>query len=217
MHAAALVHELRQPLCAIKALLQVLPPGPEADGTRAVRGLLLDQVRQMEAILEAAGDLSRPPCAAEEPFLLEQALRAAHRAVEPRAVRAGVRFDLALPRDLPVLRGDPVSVQQIVVNLAQNALDALEGVEGARIELSAARHGDEAVFEVLDNGPGIPEHQRERIFEPFFTTKAPGRGTGLGLAIACALVRQAGGRIELHTGSGCTRFAVHYPIRRGAG
>ncbi|CAN1531217.1 BaeS Signal transduction histidine kinase [Paracoccaceae bacterium] len=88
-------------------------------------------------------------------------------------------------------------VQQVMMNLVQNAVDALEGLDGAVIQLSVQRQGGFAVLTVADNGPGVPDTLRAAIFDPFFTTKAVGRGTGLGLSISHKIAEEHGGSLTL--------------------
>ncbi len=117
--------------------------------------------------------------------------------------------------DTPV-RGDPDELNQLFLNLLSNAVDAL-GAAGGTIRVktfagSTARAPEKVIFEVEDDGPGIPLENRDRVFEPFFTTKEVGRGTGLGLSIAYGIVRRHRGEITLTTPpGGGTRFRVSLP------
>ncbi len=88
-------------------------------------------------------------------------------------------------------------IQQVVMNLVQNATDALEGQADGAIRLSVERHGDRAVLMVVDNGPGVPADMGGSIFDPFFTTKPVGRGTGLGLSISHKIAEEHGGTLAL--------------------
>jgi two-component system sensor histidine kinase HupT/HoxJ len=101
------------------------------------------------------------------------------------------------PMQQALVLGRPGHVQQVVMNLVQNSVDALEGREGAEIRLSVVAGVSEAVLTVIDNGPGIPEEVRASIFDPFFTTKAVGRGTGLGLSISHKIAEEHDGILAL--------------------
>ncbi len=101
------------------------------------------------------------------------------------------------PMQSVMVLGRPGHVQQVVMNLVQNSVDALEGRPGAEIRLSVTAEPAGAVLSVIDNGPGIPEELRGAIFDPFFTTKAVGRGTGLGLSISHKIAEEHGGSLSL--------------------
>ena len=97
------------------------------------------------------------------------------------------------------------------MNLVQNAVDAMEGMEAPAIRFHLAYEGDKAVIEVRDNGPGVAPDHAQTIFDPFFTTKEVGRGTGLGLSISHKIVEEHGGRLELVAGEGpgaCFRLTL---------
>lgn len=96
-----------------------------------------------------------------------------------------------------MVRGRPGHIQQVVMNLVQNAVDALKGRDGAAITLTHRREGGMAVLEVADNGPGVPESAHASIFDPFFTTKPVGQGTGLGLSISHKIAEEHGGALHL--------------------
>jgi two-component system sensor histidine kinase HupT/HoxJ len=120
---------------------------------------------------------------------------------------------LNLPPALEVL-GSPGQVQQVVMNLVQNAADATEGARERRLEISSGR-GEEgqAVIEFRDSGPGIPAANLDKLFDPFFTTKPVGRGTGLGLAISYGIVERHGGKLtaDNHPKGGAL-FTLQLPL-----
>ncbi|GAB4421332.1 MAG: hypothetical protein OHK0032_17100 [Thermodesulfovibrionales bacterium] len=136
----------------------------------------------------------------------------------------GIELELSLCPDPPNIRADPHQIEQVVMNLAANARDAMSGrgrltirTEPVRLDREAAtrldvEEGDYLLLSVSDTGTGIPEDVKAHIFEPFFTTKEAGKGTGLGLASAYGIVRQHRGTIEVETevGKGST-FRVYLP------
>ena len=112
------------------------------------------------------------------------------------------------------LESSPALVNQVVMNIISNAVDAVDPATG-RIVIETSTRDDRFFIAITDNGPGIPPEVRERVFEPFFTTKDVGSGTGLGLAIAYGVVRSHGGEITIETGDeGGARFLLAVPLHR---
>ncbi|MDP2135541.1 MAG: ATP-binding protein [Sulfuritalea sp.] len=119
---------------------------------------------------------------------------------------------LKLPASIEVA-GSPGQVQQVVMNLVQNAADATETARERRLEISARIEDAEAVVEFHDSGPGIPVGNLDKLFDPFFTTKPVGRGTGLGLAISYGIVERHGGKLAADNHpKGGARFSLRLPL-----
>lgn len=137
---------------------------------------------------------------------------------EQRAKYSNVAIDIHLQEDLPTIRVSQTELQQVLLNLINNALDAMEKTGGAlnissRFEMDGIIVGDHIIIEIADNGPGIPSANLARIFDPFFTTKPVGKGTGLGLSICYGIIKKMGGNIEVRSiiDEGTT-FAVKIPL-----
>ncbi|MCF8082190.1 MAG: GHKL domain-containing protein, partial [Deltaproteobacteria bacterium] len=131
---------------------------------------------------------------------------------EQRARYNKITMTADLAHDLPTLRISQTEIQQVLLNLINNALDAMEK-KGSRLDLSSRLEEDHMVIEVADDGPGIPEANLTRIFDPFFTTKPVGKGTGLGLPICYGIIKKMGGDIEVRsTLDEGTTFRVKIPI-----
>jgi two-component system NtrC family sensor kinase len=113
-------------------------------------------------------------------------------------------------------RGNYQQLQQVFVNLVNNATDAMSGQAGPKtIRITAVEKNDMIRAEVADSGPGIPEGVRDRLFEPFFTTKGEGRGTGLGLAVCKQIADEHGGRLGFRTQVGYgTTFFLELPVAK---
>jgi len=126
-----------------------------------------------------------------EPVDLAEMTADCCRLVESQAVAAGLRIETDLPHSMPEVMADRRACKQILLNLLSNAVKFSK--PGGRIVVGAYRDGAGAALYVADEGPGVPEDERERIFDPFYTTKDPGKGTGLGLAIVARTVHDAGG------------------------
>ncbi len=131
--------------------------------------------------------------------------------LQNKAKSRSASVTLTVAPDLPAIQGYGGELNQVWLNLVDNALDAVPA--GGHVELAVTREGDALVVSVVDNGPGIPDHVRERIFDPFFTTKPFGQGTGLGLDIARRLVRRHDGVIDVDSRPGRTTFRVTLPLQ----
>ena len=107
--------------------------------------------------------------------------------------RDGVRVEARLDEQLPAVTGDAVQLQQVILNLITNAVDAMRSVQPRVLTVQTSRIGDKAHVSVEDSGPGISEADRKRIFNPLFTTKAG--GMGMGLSICRSIIENHGGRI----------------------
>lgn len=130
---------------------------------------------------------------------------------EQRAKYSNVTINMLLDPELPTVNIAPSELQQVLLNLVNNAVDAME-VNGGTIDVSSRVDGDYVVAEVADSGPGIAKANIPRIFEPFFTTKPVGKGTGLGLSICYGIVKKIGGDIGVTSAEGQgASFVVHIP------
>jgi len=110
-----------------------------------------------------------------------------------------------------------VQIEQVLLNLLQNAFDAVMEQTGEKwIRLDVAIYGRSAVVSVTDSGPGIPAEIKERVMEPFFTTKGVGKGTGLGLSISQTIIAEHGGSLELTEKSAHTCFSFALPLAQEA-
>jgi signal transduction histidine kinase len=145
--------------------------------------------------------------------LLEEAMTLA----QAEASARHVRVDLDAPANLPDLRGDRVQLEQIVLNLVHNAVDAIAAGDQSHghVLVVARRHAGPPRVEisVLDNGPGIEPELAGRLFDPLTTTKQD--GLGLGLSICASIMEAHGGRVWLHSGKpGATEFRFSVPLDR---
>lgn len=125
-----------------------------------------------------------------------------------------------LNEGIPYIRISPSELQQVILNLLNNAIDAMEKSGGIiKIETKISKlEKNHLVISIEDNGPGIPKDNLNRIFDPFFTTKAVGKGTGLGLSICYGIIQKMGGKIDVHSQVGLgTKFRIWIPFQEGIG
>jgi two-component system C4-dicarboxylate transport sensor histidine kinase DctB len=214
LHAGGVLHELRQPLFALRALAQI---GQAQGGLEPDRLAQLSmEVEHMVGLVEAWSLLiaqgGEPALVDVNEVVRNGALMLAHR------VAPGRRFISELDLRPVWVRAAPGAVQQVVINLLANAWDAAAEAPEGWVRVRTALRDGAARLEVEDSGPGVAAEHRERIFEPFFTTKAPGAGTGLGLYLSRRMVEEAGGAIGIEVGDhGGARFVVAWPRPGAAG
>lgn len=153
--------------------------------------------------------------AGPESVEVESGLRDTVRMVASKAKSKGASITLDVAPDLPRAYANGGELNQVLLNLIDNAIDAV--TESGRIEISARSELDRIVVRIIDNGPGIPKDVAPRIFDPFFTTKPPGQGTGLGLDVSRRLLRRYQGEIAFDSQPGRTEFRVSLPLDESAG
>jgi signal transduction histidine kinase len=217
--SAGIAHEINNPLAAIGQEAGYIKDLLSIDGSRPTDEELLEQI---DSILESVFRCGR---------ITRQLLRFAHQGnVDVQAVAIAdavsevlaffgkeaeyrnIEIQSSVSDEVPEIMTDRGRLQQILLNLVKNAVQAM--VDGGTLLITARRHRREIVrIEVSDTGCGIPEEKLARIFEPFFTTKNQGEGTGLGLSLTYAMVRKLGGNIHVQSevGKG-SRFTVTLPI-----
>ncbi|MHC5012094.1 MAG: sensor histidine kinase [Planctomycetota bacterium] len=209
--AAVVAHELNNPLSAIAMYAQMMekdlePSSPHREHVDVIRRNTETCTRAIRGLLDYAHDTG-PEIADVD---LEGLLDDVARFVRPLLQRAAVTLERRGRFDDPYIRADEVQLRQVLVNLVMNAIQAVQGI-GRRVEIDT-QEGDDGrtvLIDVTDDGPGIPEEDRERIFETFVTTKGPGHGTGLGLAISRRIVDAHGGALTLECAEpGRTTFRV---------
>jgi two-component system sensor histidine kinase HupT/HoxJ len=129
-----------------------------------------------------------------------------------RATPPGFRVELDLPELLPVA-GSPGQMQQVIINLVQNAADATDRMPAPLLAIKAWEENGEVVTVFRDNGPGVAHESLDKIFDPFYTTKPVGKGTGLGLSISYGIVERHGGQLSAgNAEEGGAEFMLHLPL-----
>jgi signal transduction histidine kinase len=219
--ASALAHEINQPMTAARALaraIQELMRAPSIDHARTDGNLtsLVAQIDHAAGIVRRMRDFLRrghPHVSTIDGHsMLEDALILVRAEARARAIE----IVLDVPPELPPLHGDRIQLQQVILNLVRNAIEALAARTDERndglIRIAVERLEDLVEIRVADNGPGIEPALAARLFEPLTTSKPD--GLGLGLSICASIVQLHGGRIWLHSGEpGATEFRFSLPLQ----
>ncbi|WP_305042287.1 two-component system sensor histidine kinase NtrB [Geoalkalibacter sp.] len=212
--SAGVAHELNTPLGSVLGYARLLLKDKTLNQTQRVWAeIIAEQVKKSSSIIQGLLRFARqanPVRRSLEPCSLNDIIRQ----TLPLLATEMTKRKIALVEDLhslPTILADPRELEQVVLNLALNALQAI-GSKG-RIRILTRHAGSRVVLKVEDDGPGIPESIRSRIFDPFYTTKPVGEGTGLGLSICSGIVSDLGGAIDvLSTEGEGTTFVVSLPM-----
>ncbi|WP_425443992.1 sensor histidine kinase [Thioclava marina] len=211
--SAAVSHELNQPLAAMKTYLagaKLLLQRARVEEALSSFQRIDDLIGRMGAITRQLKSYARKGGEAFEPVDLRSALSEALSMMEPQLKTRKVHIIRTMPRAAVMVMADRIRLEQVIINLLRNALDATKSVEEPQVEILLTS-GETAVLSVRDNGPGITD--LDKLFEPFWTTKKPGEGTGLGLAISSSIISDFGGRLTAHNSeSGGAVFEVQLPL-----
>ena len=215
--SAAVSHELNQPLAAMKTYLagaRLLLQRRRGEEALSSFQRIDDLIDRMGAITRQLKSYARKGGEAFEPVDVKQAISSALSMMEPQLKSRVIRITRTLPRSPVMVLADRVRLEQVIINLLRNAIDATRGLAAPEIEILLSA-GETATLAVRDNGHGI--ENLDTLFEPFYTTKKPGEGVGLGLAISSGIVNDMGGRLTARNGeTGGAVFEVQLPIL-GAG
>lgn len=215
--AAAVAHELNNPLSGVisfsQILLKEMEPGlPYVEDLKNIEHAALRCKKIVEDLLAFS---RKPETGGQERVGLAEVIDQVLRLLGPKLEAKGTRVELHLPTALPELSIHPDPLHQVLVNLISNARDAVEPGGCVKLEARQAREKGRKyiLLSVQDTGPGIPPRDRKRVFEPFFTTKGPGEGTGLGLTICQRLMESFGGSIEISSSTAKgTTFLLKFPL-----
>jgi len=212
--AAGVAHEVANPLASMDSLLQLMLRKPERIKVEAL-ATLREQIERINQIVRQMKTFAHP---VEMELELQPINTVVDNAIEmirmdPRW--RNVELEKKLSPDAGSLSLAPQVLNQVLVNLSINSLDAMEGMPHAKLTITTSRRDEWCVIEITDNGHGIKAEHLDRLFEPFFTTKPVGQGTGLGLSISYSLIQRQGGSISVRSQPGVsTTFTVRLPVGR---
>jgi two-component system, NtrC family, sensor kinase len=218
--AAGVVHEINNPLATISACAEALESrvsGGEfkesaaLDDLREYLGLIRSEAFRCKTITNGLLDFSRTRTTEHALVNLADVISSAARLLSHQQRGEKVEFQIEAPEGLPAISGDAGQLQQAVIALAANAIDAMP--DGGVLKIAGSRNGSNVQVEVTDTGVGIPQENITKIFEPFFTTKEIGKGTGLGLAVCYGILTEHGGSLDVQSTVGVgTTFTISFPI-----
>ncbi|WP_298835703.1 ATP-binding protein [uncultured Roseobacter sp.] len=214
--SAAVSHELNQPLAAMKTYLagaRLLLRRNRQEEALSSFGRIDDLIERMGGITRQLKSYARKGQEAFTPVDMGEALASSLSMMEPQLRQRQVEIVRIVP-DTPVrVMGDRLRIEQVMVNLLRNAIDATKSERQPKVEVMLSA-GETATLTVRDNGPGIED--LDSLFEPFYTTKQPGDGVGLGLAISSGIVNDLGGRLTARNGqAGGAVFEMQLPVLTG--
>lgn len=197
--ATGITHEINQPLAALTTLadnsVSLLALDREDDVRENLR-LISELARRMGRIAAQLKTFARREPVRLAAVSVADALANALMLIEPVRREAGVTIELPPAEPRFEVAADSTRLEQVLVNLLRNGIEAMETATPRRLEVGVAAHGARVRIAVRDHGPGLPEAVRAHLFEPFYTTKGPGKGLGLGLAISHAIVEGLGGTLS---------------------
>jgi two-component system, NtrC family, sensor kinase len=218
--AAGVVHEINNPLATISACAEALEhrvdegafDGSDVlDDLNEYLGLIKSEAFRCKSITTGLLDFSRLRTGDRHPLDIAEILRSSANLVshQKRGNQIDIEFDIA--DDIPLLHADGGQLQQAVIALATNAIDAMP--DGGTLTFRVFVQPRRVAIEIEDTGVGIPTEDMSKVFEPFFTTKEVGKGTGLGLAVCYGIITDHGGRLSVRSNVGKgTTFTIYLPI-----
>jgi len=217
--SAAMAHEINQPLTAMQmqlgSLRLLLDSGRQDDvreGLQRIDGLL-------QRIAGLTGHLKtfarKSPAGLSERLRLSDVLEQALQLLAPRLRSEQVQLHSEIDSEARVL-GDAIRLEQVLLNLLNNALDAMADSTVRQLQIRIERQAEQCLLSIADSGGGIASEALEHVFEPFFTTKPVGAGLGLGLAVSYGIVRELGGSLEAANSEQGAVFILRLPAAPNA-
>ncbi|MEJ2723704.1 MAG: ATP-binding protein [Deltaproteobacteria bacterium] len=213
--AAGMAHSIRNPLTSVKMRLFSLDRTLNlSEHQREDFQVISEEILHIDTIVQNFLEFSRPPKLKKQKICPSEVVDLMLRLLEHRLESYNVAVKVHRTKPLPEMQGDPERLKEVLVNIVENACQAMEGGGSITIheqEDADASLGPVAVIRLTDDGPGVPDSVQAKIFEPFFSTKED--GSGLGLSIAARIVEEHGGRLELSSkqGEGST-FSIILPV-----
>jgi PAS domain S-box-containing protein len=217
--AAGIAHEIRNPLSGINIYLNTLEKffrrGEGEEKVKDVFHHLLSASRKIESVIRRVMDFSKP---SEPNFIVADVNKSVYEAIKLTSVtlrKSGIKLEKMLTDDLPKCRLDPQQIEEVILNLVNNAADAMRTMAGEKkIMVTSSANDKYVTVKVIDSGPGILLENKDTVFDPFFTTKSD--STGIGLSICHRIIADHGGKIDVQTSKwGGAEFCISIPVAVG--
>lgn len=218
--AAGVVHEINNPLATISACAESLEvraaegafsASPEVEDLKEYLGLIRSETFRCKSITDNLLNFSRLQSGNWAPVEIDKIVNSSVRLLEHQKRKNNIEIKLETAANLPPVNGDEGKLQQAVIALASNAIDAMP--DGGTLTFRLSHQSRQIVLEIEDTGIGIPAEDMPKIFEPFFTTKEVGKGTGLGLAVSYGIVTEHRGKLAVRSNPGRgTTFTIYIPV-----
>ncbi len=220
--AAGVVHEINNPLATISACAEALETrvaegafdeSEEVEDLRDYLELIRSETFRCKSITTGLLDFSRMRTGNRFPIDVAEILKSSARLLFHQKRANNIEIKIEAEENLPLVEADEGQIQQVVIALSTNAIDAMSE-RGGTLTLRAFAQENRVVVEIADTGSGIAAENLSKIFEPFFTTKEVGKGTGLGLAVCYGIITEHGGRLSVRSNVGTgTTFTMFLPIK----
>lgn len=220
--AAGVVHEINNPLATISACAESLESrveegafgeSTEVDDLHEYLGLIRSEAFRCKAITNGLLDFSRVRTSNRLMIDLPDLVRSSANLVAHQKRGSDIKIKFEMEADLPQINADHGQIQQAIIALATNAVDAMPN--GGTLTFRARPSNNRVIIEIQDSGIGIAPENLSKVFEPFFTTKEVGKGTGLGLAVCYGIITEHGGRLSVRSNVGVgTTFTIFLPVQK---
>ena len=218
--AAGIAHEIRNPLSGINIYLNTLKKLHHREGTEEKVEQILKQIQsasiKIESVIRRVMDFAKPGEPKLELIDINEPITDAINLTAVTMRKSGIKIEKSLVNDLPRLYADKNLIEEIVLNLLNNAAEAMKAMEsGKKIDIASSAEGDHIIIQISDSGPGVPQEIRDKILDPYFTTK--NEGTGIGLSLCHRIINDHGGTLTVadsHLGG--AEFRVEIPIQKKA-
>ena len=204
---AEITHEIKNPLIMIGGFAKQLSRKAPDPKSREKLDIISEEVQRLEALIRELSQVYRPQVLNLENLDIIGLLSHIYSLFQEACAKANIDLRLEIPEKPLTVKGDQAKLQQVVLNLVKNAMEAME--QGGELLIRAEVQGDQAVISIVDSGPGIKSEDQEKIFTPFFTTKR--RGTGLGLSVTKKIIDDHPGgvlKLDSQPGKGTTMQVI---------